>query len=238
MKLIGRIGFIWFVFWFAIIFLLLYPAFLILLSKEKWYPLANRLRKVWAHAVVFLSFIRVKGLGKLNISKKPAIYVANHTSYMDIIAFGLFVPEKVCFVAKMELARIPLFGIFFRTVDIAVNRGSAMASHKSMMIAADRIKKGYSVIIFPEGTIGPSAPKLKTFKNGAFKLAMENNIPVIPVTFYNNYRILPDEKYEFYPGCLKYKVHRAEPTNHLKHEEYDILKEKIFTIIEKDLKES
>ncbi len=235
MKILGRIGFIWFTAWFILCFLILYPAFIILLSREQWYPAANRLRRLWAWAVTLVCFIPVKGIGKSNIIQGPAIYVANHTSYLDIIAFGLFVPVRSGFVAKMELAKIPLFGIFFRSVDIAVNRGSAMASHKSMLLAAERIGKGYNMMIFPEGTIGPNAPALKSFKGGAFKLAIENGIPVVPVTFYNNYRILPDEKYTFRPGLLKYKVHRAEPTNHLKAEDVNALRDKIFTIIEQDL---
>ena len=138
-------------------------------------------------------------------------------------------------MGKKELARIPLFRIFFGTIDIAVDRGSAVASHKSMLKASEKLKAGYSIVIFPEGTIGKFAPKLKTFKNGAFKLAIENQVPVIPVTFYDNYYIMQDEKFEFYRRTLKYKVHRAEPTNSLKPEDSNKLKEKIFAIIEKDL---
>lgn len=237
MKVLGRIGFVWFVWWFVFFFLIFYPLFFILLRKEKWYPYANNIRKVWAWLVVLLCFIRVKGKGRNNIPDTPAVYVANHTSYLDIITFGLFAPSRVGFMAKMELSKIPLFGIFFGTVDIGVNRGSVMASHRSMREASEKLNKGYSVIIFPEGTIGPAAPKLKSFKNGAFKLAIENGVPIVPVSFFNNYQRLPDEKFEFHPGKLGYQVHRPEPTGHLKAEDSDMLKDKIFTIIEKDLKE-
>lgn len=235
MKIAGWIGAVWFVWWFFISFLILYPLFALFLSREKWYPKANKLRKTWAWFLVIINFIRVKGKREGAVFKGPAIYVSNHTSYIDIIAFGLFFPEKGCFMAKKELAKIPLFGIFFRTVDIGVDRSSAVAAHRSFMLAAERIRQGYSIIIFPEGTIWKFAPKLKPFKNGAFKLAIDNHVPVIPVTFHNNYKILPDEKFEFYPGTLNYKIHRVETTDNLKGEDSDSFRDKIFTIIEGEL---
>lgn len=238
MKIKGRIGAVWFVFWFAISFLILYPFFALFLSREPWYPMANRLRKIWAWFLVVINFVKVKGIRQTKLSKKPCIYVSNHSSYIDIIAFGLFFPEKGCFMAKKELAKIPLFGIFFRTIDIAVDRSTAIGSHKSFITAADRIKAGYSIIIFPEGTIWKFAPKLKPFKNGAFKLAIELGVPIVPVTFYNNYKILPDEKFEFYPQTLRYKIHRVESTNHLKADACDTLRDKIFTIIEEELNQT
>ncbi|MDI1235008.1 MAG: lysophospholipid acyltransferase family protein [bacterium] len=235
MKLKGRLGAVWFVFWFAASFLILYPFFALFLSREKWYPKANRLRKVWAWFLVIINFVRVKGFTEFKLPNEPAIYVSNHSSYFDIIAFGLFFPEKGCFMAKMELAKIPMFGIFFKSVDIAVDRSSAIGAHKSFLKAADRVKAGYSVIIFPEGTIWKFAPKLKPFKNGAFKLAIDLGVPIVPVTFYNNFKILPDEKFEFYPRTLHYKIHRLEPTNHLKGEDCEALRNKIFAIIEQEL---
>jgi len=238
LKLKGRIGATWFVFWFAISFLFLYPFFALFLSKEDWYPKANKLRKVWAWFLVIINFVNVKRLQEAALHIGPAIYVSNHSSYIDIIAFGLFFPEKGCFMAKKELAKIPMFGIFFRTIDIAVDRSSAIGSHKSFVKATERIKAGYSIVIFPEGTIWKFAPKLKPFKNGAFKLAIDNAVPIVPVTFYNNYNILPDEKFEFYPQRMLYKIHRVEATNHLKGEDANGLRDKIFAIIEKELNQN
>ncbi|MES2616554.1 MAG: lysophospholipid acyltransferase family protein [Bacteroidota bacterium] len=235
MKLAGKIGAVWIAFWFAVSFLLLYPLFALFLSNEKWFPQANRLRKVWAWFLVCITFIRVKIIKEEDLPKAPAVYVSNHTSYWDIIAFGLIMPPKFAFMAKMELGKIPLFGIFFRTVDIGVNRKSVIDAHKAFLVANERIAKGYSVVIFPEGTIWQHSPKLKPFKNGAFKLAIEAGIPIVPITFYNNYKILPDEKFEFNPQTLRMKIHRAEPTSHLKPTDSDFLKDKIFTIIEQEL---
>jgi 1-acyl-sn-glycerol-3-phosphate acyltransferase len=154
---------------------------------------------------------------------------------MDIIVLGIFAPLKVSFIAKKELAKIPLFGIFFRTVDIAVDRSSMRDSYQSFTKAKERLDDGYSVIIFPEGTIWEKTPQLKPFKNGAFKLAIEGKYPLIPVTFFNNYKALPDEKFEFYPSILECKVHRPILTDYLNAEDSDKLKDDIYTLIKNDL---
>jgi 1-acyl-sn-glycerol-3-phosphate acyltransferase len=210
---LGKIAFVWFAIVFAGIFLLFYPFFLILLSHPKGYTTANFLRRIWAWATVILTF----------------------SSYMDIVVLGLFAPLKVSFIGKKELADIPLFGIFFRTVDIAVKRESMKDSHKAFMQAKERLDQGYSVLIFPEGTIWEKTPELKAFKNGAFKMAIETGIPIVPVTFYNNYKVLPDEKFEYYPSLIRCKVHRAIRTDHLNIAEANNLKDEIYNIIRNEL---
>jgi 1-acyl-sn-glycerol-3-phosphate acyltransferase len=235
-KIVSHIFFVWFALCFAGLFLAFYPLFLIFLAHPFLYPVANVLRKIWAWLVLFLGFsFPFYKRYKAPVSQ-PCIYVANHSSYLDIVAFGLFFPLKSCFMAKAELAKIPLFGIFFRTVDIAVERQSIRGSHRSFVSAAQRLDQGYNVIVFPEGTISSHAPQMKSFKNGAFKLAIEKGVSIVPVTFYNNFKILPNEKFEFYPQFLKFKIHRPISTNHLNIEQADELKTKIYRIIEDDLK--
>lgn len=235
MKLFSKIAAVWLAFWFAVSFLLLYPFFLICLSTPRFYPAANRLRRIWAWFLVVVNFIRVKIIREEGKTNGPVIYVSNHTSYLDIIALGLIMPPRTAFMAKMELGKIPLFGIFFRTVDIGVNRKSVVDAHKAFTKAAELIQQGYSIVIFPEGTIWDKAPLLKPFKNGAFKLALETGVPIQPITFHDNYKILPDEKFEFNPRNLRMKIHRKEYTNHLNEDDAELLKDKIFTIIETEL---
>jgi len=236
LKILGKIGFVWFALVFVGVFLLFYPFFLLFLSHPKLYPVANRLRRIWAWIIVVLCF-------SIPVIKReepelplPCVLVSNHSSYLDIIAIGLIAPSKLSFMAKIELAKIPLFGIFFRTVDIGVNRKSIRDSHKAFTVAGERINDAYAVVIFPEGTIWDKTPQLKPFKNGAFKLAIEHGVPIVPITFYNNYKLLPDEKTEFYPQMLKFKIHRAIPTAHLNDEDSDTLKDEIYTLIENELK--
>lgn len=235
-KIFGHIFLVWFALCFIGVFLLFYPLFLLFLSHSKFYPFANFLRKIWAWMTFLLTFTIPIYTNENKSLKGPYVLVSNHTSYLDIVAIGLFAPLKLSFMAKQQLAKIPLFGIFFRTVDIGVVRESMTHAHKSFQKAKDKIKDGYGVVIFPEGTIWKQVPKLKTFKNGAFKLAIEMSVPILPVTFYNNFKRLPDEKLEYYPGIVKFKIHRMIETNHLKSEDADVLKNKIYSIIEDELK--
>ncbi|NQW42545.1 MAG: 1-acyl-sn-glycerol-3-phosphate acyltransferase [Bacteroidetes bacterium] len=239
MKIFARISAVWFLFWFAFSFLLLYPIFSFFFYKEEWYSIGNKLRKKWAWFLMYISFIRVEIIRENESEiKTPCVFVSNHTSYIDIIAFGLFLPEKASFMAKAELTKIPLFGIFFRTVDIGVNRSSIKDAHKAFLEASDRIKKGYSIVIFPEGTIWKNAPIMKPFKSGAFKLAIDNKVPIQPVTFQSNYKILPDEKFEFYFRKMIFTIHRSVDTDNLKPEDDELLKTNIYSIIENNLKQN
>jgi 1-acyl-sn-glycerol-3-phosphate acyltransferase len=235
LKILGKIGFVWFALVFVVVFLLFYPFFLLFLSHPKMYPAANLMRRMWAWIIVLLG-VSIPIWEKEENMPSPCVIVSNHSSYLDIVALGLFVPLRFSFMAKLELSKIPLFNIFFRTVDIGVNRSSMRDSHKAFTLAKEKIEQGYSVILFPEGTIWDKTPLLKPFKNGAFKLAIENGIPIVPVTFYNNFRILPDEKFEFYPQPLRFKIHRAIPTSHLNDEDSDTLKDEIYNLIESELK--
>lgn len=234
-KLLGKIGFVWFGLVFAVLFLLLYPFFLITLSRSAWYPAANFLRKIWAWGIFLLcgSFAVVKR--EENTFPSPCVIVSNHTSYLDIVVLGLFAPPKVSFMGKVELARIPLFGIFFRTVDVAVHRESVRGSHKAFVEASEKIDQGYCINIYPEGTIWNRTPLLKPFKNGAFKLAIEKKVPIVPITFYNNYKALPDEKFEYYPTLIKCKIHRAIDTSHLNIDDSDRLRDEIYNLIQREL---
>ncbi len=93
-----------------------------------------------------------------------------------------------------------------------MERSSRTASHKAFMKAGEELDKGSVVIIFPEGTIPPNAPKMKIFKNGAFKLAMEKNVPIVPISFRTNWRLLPSGavlKSKGRPGLSEVYVHEA-----------------------------
>jgi 1-acyl-sn-glycerol-3-phosphate acyltransferase len=234
-NVLGKIGFVWFGLVFASIFLLFYPLFYLFLSFEKLYPAANFLRKLWAWGTFILCGSFAKVYREQKTFKGPCIFVSNHTSYLDIVVFGLFAPLKMSFMGKIELSKIPLFGKFFGTVDIGVHRESVRGAHRAFLQSKEKLDKGYSILIFPEGTIWNKTPLLKPFKNGAFKLAIENKVPIVPVTFYNNFKALPDEKFEYYPTVIKCKIHRAIKTDHLNIDDSDQLRDEIYNLIEQEL---
>jgi 1-acyl-sn-glycerol-3-phosphate acyltransferase len=229
---------IWFALVFLASFLFLFPLFLLFLQHPKTYILANNLRKLWARIILFFTFsgIEIQKESGLEYLPKNAIYVANHSSYLDILCMALVVPKNYLFMAKIELAQIPLFGIFFHTVDIAVNRKSITESAKAFNKSMQRQQKGYSIILFPEGTIGEQVPNLKSFKAGAAKLAIDCQCPIVPVTLFNNWQILPDKKgLEFNPKKMKVFVHRPIDTKGLNKENIHALNLEIFSIIENKL---
>ena len=139
-------------------------------------------------------------------------------------------------MAKDELSKIPLFGIFFRTIDISVNRQNSKLSHNAFMMAAERLNEGTSVMIFPEGGIHKNVPPMAKFKAGAFKLAIENQIPIVPVTLIDNWKRMPGGGVDngLVPGRMRMVVHRAVNTVGLNIENKDALKDQVFRTIDEE----
>tara|TARA_B100000745_G_scaffold88387_1_gene55458 strand:- start:79 stop:669 length:591 start_codon:yes stop_codon:yes gene_type:complete len=145
------------------------------------------------------------------------IFVANHFSYLDILSLNVQVNAYFRFLAKKELGDIPLFGIFFRTVDIAVNRKSIRDSVTAYQLAEKAVLAGDSLGIFPEGGIANQVPKMVKFKTGAFRLAIEHNVKVVPVSIIDNWKRLPEGGFKNggTPGKMRVVVHRPIATDAL-----------------------
>lgn len=214
----------WFVFGSSLI--ALFPLFWLLLLNEKTYPLANKLRKVWGNIIMAFTGVYYQVEFEMDINfKEPVILCANHTSILDIPFFAFILPDKFCFMAKQEFAKIPIFGHFFKTVDIAVDRDNRISSFKAFKAAKQRLEDGYSVIIFPEGRANPSPPKMLPFKNGPFKLAIECKVPIVPITFIDNWHrfLYHADNFGGSPGTLRVKVHQPIDTKNLNIEDYKFL---------------
>lgn len=144
-------------------------------------------------------------------------------------------------MGKTELNSWPLFHIFFsKGMNISVDRASITGAQKAYERAKSELDKGHNIVIFPEGTIPVSAPKLKPFKNGAFKLALEKNIPIVPVTFLTNFKRLqagPALRNLGGPGPSKVIIHPAIYPESYKNGDVTALRNDTFAIIEQPLKE-
>lgn len=141
-------------------------------------------------------------------------------------------------MGKEELMKNPVLGIFFRTIDIAVSRESKISSFRAFKKAGENLEKGMSLIIFPEGKIDDAYPPvLQEFKNGPFRLAIEKNIPIVPVSIINAWQIMWDDGMKFgtKPGIGKIYVHEPISTVILANESTDVLKEGVFNIINSKL---
>jgi 1-acyl-sn-glycerol-3-phosphate acyltransferase len=230
----------WFFLSGFLFFLPLYPIFLIFLSREEWFKYAFWLKKFWAHCILFSTgiFYRIRYEEKPDC-KNPAVICPNHASYLDIVMANISMPCHFHFVGKAELLNVPLFNIFFKRMNIAVNRSSITSAHKAYQRGLMDLDKGIGIAIFPEATIPECSPGLGPFKNGAFKLAIEAQVPVIPVSFLDNWKLFPDRQKERFlvrPGISRVIVHKAIPTAGLKEEDIPRLKEQVRNILETTLR--
>ncbi len=145
----------------------------------------------WSKAVFIATGIKVRAIGleKIDLSK-AYVYVSNHASLFDIIAVVVGISRHIRFVAKKEIAKIPIFGWTVSGPNIMVDRKSGPDGARSLEKAARRISKGDSFILFAEGTRTRDG-RLQPFKRGAFSLAMEAGVPLVPLTILGSYSIMP-----------------------------------------------
>ena len=215
--------------WFILLYRLIYFA----LSNAKRYRFAHLLRKFWGKMLLLFNFVKVKTTYEepLDTSRSYMI-VPNHTSQIDIITLTVKLPLFFNFMAKAELERVPFFGIWFRTIDIAVDRKDARKAALSYRKALNWIDQGNSMVIFPEGTISNQVPKLIKFKDGPFRIAIEKQIPLLPITIIGNWEVLPDQGvFEGRPGFVSQFVHKPIETKGLTLADIDQLKEQVFNVI-------
>jgi 1-acyl-sn-glycerol-3-phosphate acyltransferase len=188
------------------------------------------------NAGIFPEVLRTSPL----MNGKPYVICPNHCSYLDIVTTYIAIPDYFHFMGKAELKNIPLFGHFFKEMNIPVDRASIMSSHRAFKRAKNDIDKGISVAIFPEAMIPDSAPKLNSFKNGAFKLAIEKQIPIIPIVYLDNWKRMPDgilrRMYAGGPGRSRMIVHEPVETVGMTEIDLSVLKNKVYRIIDDTLK--
>jgi 1-acyl-sn-glycerol-3-phosphate acyltransferase len=229
---------LWFFLWFALPFIIMFPLFYFAITTRR-FGMAFKLKRLWARIICLFTFLypvvsyRTK---KYNLPQ-PCVVVPNHTSYLDIVFSPFYVDHTAVYMAKSELKKIPLFKIFFYDFDIPVQRKSATDAHKAFTIAGQRVDEGTSVIIYPEGTISDKG-KLRPFKNGAFKLAIEKQVPLIPVANLNNWHFLENGgffKSNGRPGIPRIVVGDPIETKGLTEANLEELKNKVHTFIQSEL---
>lgn len=232
---------VYFLVCFLVFFILFYPLFLLFLSRKEWYPQAHRLRGIWGAILMILTGIlpSVKFEEKLD-RRGTYILAPNHFSYLDIVTVNVLIPVYFNFMAKADLARIPVFGIFFRTIDIPVERGSSTASHKAFLEADRRLKQGISMLIFPEGRIGDKVPFMSNFKVGAFRLAIENNVPIVPISILDNYKRMESGGLTDggTPGRMRIVVHKPILVEGLTLADIPALQKQVHDIIDAPLRKA
>ena len=219
--------------------ILLYPFFAILLSKKSRYRTCFCLMRFWARWIAHVPgvFVRVKREVEKNKMPEPCVYVANHSSYLDIVLSYIVVPNYFIYIGKLEIEKAPLFRIFFKGMNIYVDRKSRSGSYKALVQASAKLRDGESIFIYPEGSI-ESKGNLKPFKNGAFRIAIDNQVPIVPITFLNNCKLMQNGgffKSHGRPGISRVVVHQPIPTKGMTEEDLIPLRDQVRNIIAQTL---
>ena len=159
------------------------------------------------------------------------MFIANHTSMTDILLLLVSVKNPFVFVGKKELTKIPLFGFFYKRTCILVDRSSEKSRKAVFLRAQKRLKTGVSICIFPVGGVPEEHIVLDEFKDGAFRLAINHQIPIVPITFGDNKKRFSYTFFSGSPGKLRVKIHKFLTTHDLTIQETKTLNEKARNII-------
>ena len=160
---------------------------------------------------------------------KSYLFIANHTSMADIMLMLVSVKNPFVFVGKKEL------GFFYKRTCILVDRSSEKSRKAVFLRAQKRLKTGVSICIFPEGGVPEEHIILDEFKDGAFRLAINHHIPIVPITFADNKKRLSYTFFSVGPGRMRVKIHKFLETEHLKVADTKTLNEEARTKILKQL---
>lgn len=192
----------------AIPILIMLPFLLASIITESGYPYFFKMARIWAKFILFGMgfYYKIESLQKLEKGKSYMI-VANHTSMTDIMLMLAIIKNPFVFVGKKELVKIPLFGFFYKRTCILVDRNSSKSKNEVFKRAQNRLNKGLSICIFPEGGVpDDESILLDEFKDGAFRLAIDHQIPIVPIVFADNKRRFSYTFFSGSPGKMRAKI--------------------------------
>ncbi|MEO6902436.1 MAG: 1-acyl-sn-glycerol-3-phosphate acyltransferase [Bacteroidia bacterium] len=231
---------IYYFLFFILSIIISYPVMYFLLSKPKRFPTAFDAIRVHSFFLLLFAGVRLKVKGLDNIPKSGSYIICpNHSSYLDIMCLYSIFNNYFVFTGKKEIEKWPLFHIYYTSgMNILVNRDIVSGSLKAIKKMLFEIEKGNPIAIFPEGTISKTAPELGSFKSGAFAIAIQKQIPVIPITFITNWKLLFRSgfwKGPAGPGVAEVIIHKPIITSGLKKENITRIKNEVFNIINRPL---
>ena len=156
---------IWFYILVALPIIFLFPVLLVSILKESWYPFFFKLARFWAKFILLgMGFVYKIEREQIPEKNKSYMFIANHTSMADIMLMLVSIENPFVFVGKKELAKIPLFGFFYKRTCILVDRSSEKSRKAVFLRAQRRLQSGLSICIFPEGGVPEEHIELDEFK--------------------------------------------------------------------------
>ncbi|WP_209332558.1 lysophospholipid acyltransferase family protein [Lunatimonas salinarum] len=190
--------------------------------------------RLWARWWALLVGIRFQVEGTEHIEADQAyIYTFNHRSFLDAPVIPMAIPQEIRALGKKELKKIPLFGWVISQFAVWVDRKSPESREKSIQKLMQFLSEGHSIVVAPEGTRNDSDRPLLPFFNGAFRLAIETQTPLLPMAVIGSEKVMPKGSLLMWPGTVRiyFSAPILPPTN-LHKENIAALKEKCFNRLE------
>jgi 1-acyl-sn-glycerol-3-phosphate acyltransferase len=227
----------WFIFFMLIVFPFVFVASF--WGKIKGGNFVYRLLQLWADFWFPIAGIRTRMIYEEKREKsKQYVFVSNHISYLDAAFIIDAIRQPFRPLGKIEIQGVPIFGFIYKVVVVVVDRSSPENRSKSIRELKDVIKKGISILIFPEGTFNETRNPLKECYDGAFRLAIETQTPIKPVLFIDTYdRMRYHELMTMNPGKCRAVFLHTIPVEGLTLKELPQLKQQVLTVMETKLRE-
>ena len=174
---------------------------------------------IWARLICILTLCPIKVVGKEKLDKKQSyIFISNHQGAYDIFLIFGYIGQPIKWVMKQSLRKIPLVGLACETAGfIFVDNSSPQAAAKTIRLAEEKLRNGASVAIFPEGSRTHTG-KPGAFKKGAYQMALDLKLPIVPITINGSYDVMPIDTYRINPGKMEMIIHDPIYTNEIRPE--------------------
>lgn len=224
---------IWFYILMGVPIIIMSPLLILSILSEKTYPQFFILARFWAKIILFGMgfYYRIDREEEMQKGKSYML-VANHASMTDIMLMLAISKNPFVFVGKKELVKIPIFGFFYKRTCILVDRSSSKSRFEVFKRAQERLNQGLSICIFPEGGVPEDESIiLDAFKDGAFRLAIEHQIEIVPMAFADNKKRFSFRFLSGSPGIMRATVHKFIPTAGLTLDDKQDLRDKVRSII-------
>lgn len=239
-NIFGRIWAVWGMILFAVTLLIvIIPIWLTkFIPEPRGTEIFRRISKAWMSVFITLIGCPLRVTGKSNFRKGQSYIIAcNHNSLMDVPLTTPFIPGPNKTIAKVEMANIPLFGVIYRRGSVLVDRKSDESRRKSLEDMRQVLAQGMHMCIYPEGTRNKTGQPLKSFYDGAFRLAVDTGTPIIPTIIRGTGKVLPtNKKFLLWPHKLSMKF--LEPVMVSKTDNVQEVREKVFKIMWEELEAS
>lgn len=224
---------IWFYILMGVPIIIMSPLLILSILSEKTYPQFFFMARIWAKIILYgMGFYYKVEREQEMVKGKSYMLVANHTSMADIMLMLAICKNPFVFVGKKELVKIPIFGFFYKRTCILVDRSSSKSRFEVFKRAQERLNQGLSICIFPEGGVPEdTAILLDEFKDGAFRLAIEHQIPVVPMTFPDNKKRFSFKFFSGSPGLMRATVHPFIETTGMTLDDKKELKDRVRQVI-------